>query len=504
MRFLRPVLFGLLPFLALQARNGQEHLGLSEVVLTLTGNTARIHQFAILTLQNLGNPKDQPDLKEVAPGLSRDTSIFVGWVRPGEYTLSELRAGRERLDLSEGNVALIGTFKAEPDSVTDLGRLVLTGVGDEVVLGRSALMGSNADLLATYLPELAPKPGMKVLPGWEKPRAEKDRVEELAHLAPAGAECLTELPGGGVAAASRMGSLLLRDPKGGRWRVLRTGRLGSFLTLCGGAPDAQLAAGGEFDLLARLDAQGGLSVLDPGNLPPGNIIFLQGSETQGWTLLHQRNSALTVFQSARLDKGDWKPLRQEPLKGAWESFFGGESRFFAWPTQEGFAYTGADGPIHVYDRATQAWSERALPRHGSVDQAVRSVHGLVLVMSGSYLSTDEGRSWKELQNPGAFFRLHKPGLGISRYTATTPVLSSEGLLLQWVWYGRKAGLYRSKDLGSTWEQVGAEPSEGAQLVALPTQGVFAIDDGAFSDGHISIEHLSGPPAAWTTEYGAQP
>ena len=261
------------------------------VLLSVTGNTARVHQFSQVWIRPIkdestrGRRKNQI-LGNFAAGLARDTALFVGAVPAGEYALEQFYSEQGTIFFGDGAKELLGTVRVEAGTVADLGRLIVTPLNTSVITGRSAIVTSNLDLVRRFAPENAAHLDLEFVPGWTSPRTEADTVEEYAMDRPVGADAPVELPSGEIVVASRLGTLLVRTTDGA-WHPVRTGKLESLLwvmPLAGGERGSEapwLVAVGELDTLATITGTGTVTPLDTGDLPHGNLLFIDGNETAG-------------------------------------------------------------------------------------------------------------------------------------------------------------------------------------------------------------------------------
>jgi len=464
------------------------------VIVSLTANTARAGQFGSLQVtraETPGQPAHNYLLLQVSAGLSRDTSIFVGTLPPGEYTFTRLNSGMQFVALGESARQAIGAFKVEGGETIDLGRLILTGLNTRVIVGRSLRSTDNADLLRTTAPDQAVFLDRKRGPGWLASRSKDDFVEAYAQANPVGADALTELQGGFVAACSRMGILLVRQPTG-RWATLSTGSLASLLSLAPvDSPEARLVAVGEFRTLVRVGRDWKVSPIDPGNLPKGNLFFVDGNDQTGWVLGHQAGSTLTFFRSPRLEGGDWTVLRQEVVK---DSIWSGRNSIWAWRTPAGFAYATSFGGMQIYQREKGTWTKAALPGDPNIMGVAIQDQWAVLTSPGGgfggifatlLTSSDQGQTWVE---PGAPFKAK----------LKAPVVMPGGVILMQGGI-TKPELQLSQDGGKTWSLVSDKIAVREQLVWTPNAGIFAIDDGGGSFGFATISHSTDLGKTWKTE-----
>lgn len=469
--------------------------GQGVVILSLTSNTARTGQFDTIRIGTMssGNasapshdpltaegPKPEPghELRYVTRDLSSSTALYLGTVPPGTYHVRRLLSGSRYVQLQERTSEALGAIRVQPGKVHDLGRLVLTGHNQQVVLGRSAAATSNAELVRRFTPEYAAFVSGPVEAGWVGPRGPDDRVEEYALANPVGVRGLVAIDGGDVAAASRMGTVLLRSADG-RWRAARLGSpeaLHWVAPLAGG--DDRLVAVGELSTIAVLGRDGKLRRLSPGNLPAGNLLFVAGDAASGWVVAHRDGSAVTLFHSERLDGGTWKPLRRE------ERTVLQDGPFWFWRTEAGFGYANGTVSTYWWDRATRRLVERKVPsERGITVVAPCGPRGVCVRLAdflpSVYATSDEGRTFRELSPPD---KLRPP----------TQLPGGRFLHRQFI----VDKLWVSDD-GQSWEEAGSVRT-GENVVAVPGVGLFAIDEGEIA-GITSIRFSADQGRSWKLE-----
>lgn len=473
----------------------------SVVVLSVTGNTAQVGAADSLTLQRIdpANPNAATErhvLSQVAPGLSRDTALFVGTLPAGVYRITRMghSATQQFLAIGDGMSERIGRFEVPAGQGVDLGRLVVTPANTNILVGRSTRARSNLGLLRQAAPQyLSFFPDGKAAPGWQAERHERDRVEEYALAVPVGADNPTPMADGSVVMGSRMGSALVRNPEG-RWRALRSDGLESILSVKPvDLPDTLLVAVGEFRTLLRLPKGGERFVaVDPGNLPQGNLLFVAGNSRDGWVVASQNARSVTLYRSAQLDKGDWKVLRTEEVG---PSFWSGANQFWIWDTPKGLAYAVSEGRIHYLDLASGNWTDRKAPANARLMGIVQDVPGHLGaltspgggfggVFASLYQSADDGATWKEIK-------------GEFSVKVSPPRRLPNGELLLPGGVFSKPELHASTDGGATWARRG-DITLDQRLVVLPSGQMLAVSGGRF--GLFNVRHSSDGGATWRTEY----
>jgi len=464
------------------------------VLLSVTSNSPRTGQFDNIVLEaELAEQgvKHSYRMAQVARGISRDTALFVGVLPDGRYRVTRFEVGTLFIDINEASRERIGTVVVSAGKTRDLGRLIVTNLNDRVLIGRSGQVKSNVELIRRYAPDAARFASNVEGTGWAAERSSKDLVEEFALSTPAGAESMTELPGGEVVAVSRLGSILVR-PTDGKWRRVGIGGLESLLALAAvDEPDTRLVAVGEFGTIVRMGSNWKVQRVSPGNLPSGNLIRIAGNSRVGWHVAQSEGSRVVIYRSDRLEGGDWRAIRTVELGS---SIWLGQARFWSWVTAEGLGYALSSGEIHHLNFATQAWTQTAAPE----GRGIMGIHmdpGGVLSMLSSpsgiwghlYVSQNQGALWTELKSP----------LKVNGNEAIQ--LASGATLLQGsVFSGDE--LYLLKPGATDWTKYEKGLTLGTRLTALPNKGIFAVDDGANLAGFAAIRRSSDEGRTWTLEY----
>jgi hypothetical protein len=480
---------------------GEARADEATLVLSVTSNSARIQQFTGVEVTRAAAEGRSPQTYVVAPvgrEVTRDTALFSGRVPEGEYQVSRLLFGQSFVTLSPGGRELLGGFRVAPGGLVDLGRLVLTGQGTQMLLGRSRVVADNRDLVRQMVPELQAAFDRTLSGGWLQPPTEADRVEAFARARPVGADGIAELDSGEVAAASRLGTVLLRSPSG-QWSAARTGRLESLLWLTPTPGDGRLVAVGELNSIFRMRRDGQFDAVDPGNLPPGNLLFLAGNSQVGWFVAHQREAKVTLYASPRLAGGEWSPLREIDVAF---SFWNGINAFWAWPIDGGFAYATSAGDIHRYRFDTRQWQQHSAPgghRITAVSHGYAGSLGLLTspgggfggVFAGSQLSRDGGAQWQEVKQP-------------FNVKVTPPLMTGPSTVVVAGGVFSSPELHGSADMGTTWARFSSAVGIFDVLTWTPTRGVFAVDSGRGSFGLATIRHSADEGRNWKLEYSNGP
>jgi hypothetical protein len=474
--------------------------GESVVMLSMTGNTAEVTAVDRITVRRSDSPTGQAaaatfQMLPVAYGVSRDTSLFIAVLPEGEYEVQQIFSDRtsRSLLLSDTMRKMLGRFAVHGGKPVDLGRLVLTPVNTQVMLGRSKLVTSNSDLVRRIAPKHTAFIDGQAVRGWMAEPSRDDDVERYALMRPVGASVPIEIGEGRVAAASRLGSVLIRQGNG-RWSSVHSAGLESLLDAAPGkSPDTTLVAVGEMNTMLRLrPGADRLEPIDPGNLPPGVLIFVDGSDQHGWYVFHQIGSTVKLLRSDKLDAGDWKLLRTESVA---PEFWSGANLLWMWRRTGGLAYASSEGSIHLLDYASSQWTNVASPNrnrlvnlaaspNGSLGALTSPGGGLAGVFAGSYVSRDEGRTWTEVK-------------GEFKVKVSPPLLTPSGTMLLPGGVFSTPELHASTDSGKTWQRR-SDYSLDRSLQIMPSGLLLAIDRG--QTGLFSIRSSSNEGTSWQLEY----
>ncbi|MQA19219.1 sialidase family protein [Rugamonas rivuli] len=470
------------------------------VAVSITANTDEISGFNTIKLRRMAEGEKPGGVKllaehlvmrRVAPGMARDTSLFIGALQPGEYEFVELIDTSSNKLLRVYSSGMVGTFKVESGKATDLGRLIVTRANFSVDFGRSAHDVSNAELINRFAPEYSKMFGAGASPGWSGPRSERDKVEEFARAHPFGAQCAAELPDGRVAAASRMGAVLLRS-KQGRWSTLnaqQTETLSCVLPVT--LPDAELIAVGEFStLLRKAPGSDSLVPIDAGNLPPGNLLRIGGNPKDGWYLMHWKGRDLTIFRARQLEGGDWQAVHKVVLPG---SLSRSDAVFWPWHDARGMGFSLPDGRMGQLDYDTGKWIERKPPGKAKLAAFLHAHDGTesILVAAGllgkfpdPYFSRDRGQSWTLMVSP------------LKVLVSPVIPLNDGRMLMTGQVYGKRE-LLASSDDGKTWASYADYNFSGGPAM-LPSG--LMLDIQSSHQGVVTIRSSADSGKTWLQEY----
>lgn len=461
------------------------------VVLSVTANSARARSITGLFIQQVGGTQQGYILQRVNDGLSRDTFLYMGMVNAGEYLI-------KRIDFTNGFIELkhtaetLGTFQVGDAETADLGRLVLSDYTSRFLLGRAKSLPDNTDLIPCLTPVQVQVLARKRAKGWTQPPSSRDQVQRYAEARPIGADGLTELEDGTLAAGSRMGQVLVRIPDG-RWGTVPVGTLNSLLTLAPLDNGDRLVVGGEFRTLARIDRTWKAHPVAPGNLPMGNIFMIDGNDRDGWLVGMHWGTAITFHRSPRLEAGDWRELFRESCKDR----FWGTNYVFCEKLADGFLFATRFGGIQRWRRAAGTFEAVKVPGMESPNilglktgdrWTLMRTNGLYATIQ---VSKDQGATWWEPTLPFTV-----------KWDAPLPYGGSR-MITRGALNGTETHV--TFDDGVTWKQLQALRAF-TTLNATRTKGLFAIDTGAgtgapydFGSGIARISRSTDDGATWQLE-----
>lgn len=477
---------------------------LKPVALSVTANTSEIRGFDYITVVRISElqAKGEPDvtqnfiLKQVVPGMARDTSLFIGALPPGEYYFASLSDSKSNKILRiPGGSKLLEHFVVSAAKPVDLGRLIVTPLNTHVVYGRSKKVRSNTGLMQRFSPQHAALFAGEVDTGWKIDPAGSagDAVEAYAMGKPVGADCITELADGTVLAASRLGTIMRRS-SAGRWGAFHSDGLESLLcVIASDLPDTELIAVGEFNTLLRKPRNANkLVAIDTGDLPPGNLLRIYGNAQNGWVVAQQRDSEITLYHSAQLEAGSWTALRKESVA---RNFWSGGSAFWMWKTPAGFGYVTSDGPFRFYDASARTWTEAPIPNkarivnisenpNGELGLLTSPGGGFAGIFASAWYSKDQAKTWTALELP------YKIKAYPVQFTTDGAMLAAGGVM-------STQELQISRDDGRTWaHHAGYELDR--RFVVLKNGDMIDVNGGAY--GLFSIRGSKDGGKTWNYEY----
>lgn len=475
----------------------QAAAGEGVVLLSLTLNTGEVSQFDSVVLRRVDGTTAEHtyQLGNALPGLSRDTSLFTGVLPEGEYRLVRLSdyGTQKFLDINDKHSAMIGNFRVAAGQTTDLGRLVLTAINFNVMVGRSRQVTSNRALVEgfapSYLPLLASAPQL----GWTAPQEDKGVVESFATTRPQGMGGFSELSSGEVIGGTRMGMVAARS-KAGKWRVLsRTGGLDAILwTVPWETADNLAVVGGELGTLMRIDRQGKAHPIAPGNLPRGNIFFVDHSpDGSQWIVGVQTPKEAVIYGSQKLENGQWERMLGDTIEF---STWNGARNVWAWPRKGGVGFASTQSKrLSCYDYAARQWQQHGTPGDRVLTALTASPSdvvgiltspggGLGGVFAATHYTRDCGVQWTETRSP-------------YKVKVMPPLVLPSGTILETGGVFGDKGVYASGD-NLSWTKYSDKISFSESLVALPTAGLLGVSRGT---GIEHVQHSADEGRNWDTE-----
>lgn len=465
-------------------------------IVSLTANTAEVRQFDAITLRRLQDPAHRNPLLEhetvlnnVLRNVSRDTSLFVGALDPGDYEMRELSSSGNLLALPSNTLS---AFHVDAGQVTDLGRLVLTSVNEQGMVGRSTTITGNRDFVRRYAPDHLELYRVPPAHGWNEPRKDGDRAEAYARSHPLGTMGFRKLGNGEWVGGTRMGGLLVRGVDG-RWRGAVSGDLEAFTAVTPYDSSGNLAvAGGDLGTLVRLTDNGRILSVDRGDLPLGSIFFLDSTaDRRNWIVGVQQPGKAVFYTSTALEHGHWTVAASIATE---LSFWFGAPHVWAWALPDGFGFAATtSAAISCFDYRSGEWQRGQSPgarvlrsivpaENGAIGVVTEAAPGQHGAFTATHVSADCGRSWKEIAVP-------------SKRVPAAPLRLADGAILELGSDDSGRGIYLTRDDGRSWHKLSDEPVIEERLWAF---GPLLL---AVSQRH-GVEQVrlsKDRGASWTTE-----
>jgi hypothetical protein len=465
------------------------------VVLSSTVNTGEIGQIQSFILSKIGEkPAKEFVLNNAISQTSRDTSVFIGALPPGEYRLVRLSAGMKFLDVS--NSPILPNIKVAAGEIADLGRVILTAVNMKVALGRSRQFTDNRYLIKRYLPNKLELYNNGISNGWLQPPAEKDVIEPLALSHPQGAGSMVELADGRILAGTRLGTVLLRTTDK-KWHIAtRTKDYEAITAIAAYETNENLViVADNYGELYLLDKNFELSPLERGNLPRGGVFFIaQSPDSTQWFIALTKDQHVELYSANALDNADWTLVRRDSVVfSAWS----GARNAWAWNRPDGIGYAvSSENVINCYDYASRTWTKAATPANRTIIALASAPHtdavgvltspggGFAGVFAKTHLSRDCGTTWVETTSP-------------YKVKASAPTLLPNDTIIEAGGVFRDTGIYALKPDANIWEKITDYVVLSERLWVMKSGGIFAVSQGQYGIENISFSPDGG--ATWGLE-----
>lgn len=485
--------------------------GYGTLVASVTINTNEVSQFHSLYLELIQaeNPKLKPNanyyLVNTLPGLSRDTSLFIGDIPAGIYRLSKMTGGGKYLSLGGSGKAggLTGFVKVQQGKIADLGRIVASAVNSHVFVGRSKLITENKALVEKHAKDYASLTQTEWVNGWQnKERRKSDFVESFAIRHPIGMGGVRELDGGVLVAGSRMGTVFQRQDAGW-WKLIgHTGTLEAILSMTSyNEGDYRLVVAGERGAIYKLGLKGLVTPVERGNLPVGDIIFIDHNKSfSSWFVGVRDNDSkqLTLFTSTQLENAQWEPLKSETFAF---DFWAGGRNVWVWKRGEGLGFASTEGDkIHCLNYDTLEWQTGGVPEkrrliglqpgyNGSIGALTGTHSGFAGAFAKTHLSSDCGQSWQETHSP-------------YRVKASAPLKVSEDLILESGGVFGDQGIYASSNQGKegSWTKISDAEVLSEAMLYTEKNGIIMISKSPW--GWETVQQSDDNGKSWEYEYSS--
>lgn len=465
------------------------------VVLSATANTGEIGQIQQFILNKIGEkPAKDFVLNNSIPQKSRDTSVFIGALPPGEYRLTRLNAGMKYLDV--GHSPILPNIKIAAGEVADLGRVILTAINMRAALGRSHQFTDNRHIIKRYLPGQLELYNRSISSGWTQPTAEKDLIELLALSHPQGAGSLVELADGRILAGTRLGTVLLRTTDQ-KWHIATRTKEYEAITAIGSYETTENLAvvADNYGELYLLKQDYKLSPVERGNLPSGDVFFIaQSPDATQWFIALNRDQHVELYSADALDNANWTLVRRDSV--AFSSWSGARNAW-AWKRPNGIGYAvSSENVVNCYDYSSRAWNKAASPANRTIIAIASAPHtdavgvltspggGFAGVFAKTHLSRDCGTTWVETTSP-------------YKVKASAPTLLPNNTIIEAGGVFRDTGIYALKPDAKAWEKITDYVVLSERLWVMKSGGIFAISQGQYGIENISFSSDGG--TTWNLE-----
>ncbi|MGH1372338.1 MAG: hypothetical protein ACRBBW_09905 [Cellvibrionaceae bacterium] len=374
------------------------------------------------------------------------TALYSGIVPPGKYRIHSVESstgvGQYWVNFKSRNKDVI---EVKPGLIVDIGRLIVTGTPkeDRVILANSYRHQDNQDFVDRYAPYLFDTYADREWSVWNSGVSDFELwLENFAINHAYGFYGIT-VDDDVVYAGSRMGVVHTFNFETKSYDIIRTNALAS-ITGFRSTPD-YLYIGGQMSFLAELNKKTGvIKDIDTENLPSGNIAFIYKPEEDEIMIALIDANHISFYRCELSSSCRWRKDKQYPItsENMWVGrIAGGISTY-----DDGFYVFPGEERLVRYDRRTNEWIEKQLPRVTFSRRA--SDNGYLSIQTPgmpykNYVSKDYGDSWELIEYDDW---VKSPVIFKDEDTAY--MMTSPSLLGQEFW------LSRSDDGGKTWAETG--------------------------------------------------
>ena len=405
-------------------------------------------------------------------------SLYVGSLPPGKYVLEKFdnqAHGAISIFVSAALGAKLGRFEVKEGRITDLGSLIFLRDYYPVGSTRYRLAFAQVPLesalsLAALDPAVA-KAASGGLLGW-LPEEEGEQRNPLNKASEAPSLFLNDAKltaDATLLAGEALGRIAQRD-SAGRWAWLDTGTINTILSVQATQAGGLLAGSEQSILMYRSSGTADWSLVSV-PLQDASIRFLAYHEKIGQLVVAQDRRNVVVLATGDVAHPEWRELRRIPV----ELFMNPQmdTRFLSFVAKDKLYVVTISTQwttkveFHILDLLSGTWTQRAVDLYALNFSAL--VDGSVYSMAGPNISqsfrvsTDEGASWDKRDSPNY---AHSP---VFR-TLTT------GYLIRMDSFGMFDGeknttsVWKTTNVGKTWEKLGASPNLSSRLILLPEDG----------------------------------
>jgi hypothetical protein len=242
------------------------------------------------------------------------------------------------------------------------------------------------------------------------------------------------------------------------------------LSATAGAVDGEYVGVTEWNRFVVFAADGTSREVPMRGLPAGRALFVGRSPQGEWYLAQEMSGALRLYRAAALDATRWDEVGAVQLT---QSLWSGNRGAWAMETPDGILLVqGSKGLLRHFRYATRAWEDHSLIGNrdiqsvdlmpdGTVSVLTIAAGGLAGIFSGAWISRDYGANWQEM-NTGYNVKV------------SPLVVSSDGRLLQAGGVFGESGIKVSTDNGKTWKQLTEALPVETRLFQSRQNGLFAI------------------------------